>query len=62
MSDEALARRDGGQEFDPIVSDIEMLGGGGFEVARECRGRGSWQPKPTPSPFSAFRPKCSMSR
>ena len=62
MADEALVRGDGGQEFDPIVSDIEMLGGDGFSVARECRGRGSWQPTPTPSPFSAFRPKYSMSR
>ena len=55
MADEALVRGDGGQEFDPIVSDIEMLGGDGFSVARECRGRCFSQP--TPSPSSTFRPK-----
>jgi two-component system chemotaxis sensor kinase CheA len=45
-ADEALSMRDAGETFDVIVSDIEMPGMNGFELAREIRGDGSWKETP----------------
>ncbi len=42
----ALKLRDGGVEFDAIVSDIEMPGMDGFAFARELRGKGAWADLP----------------
>jgi two-component system chemotaxis sensor kinase CheA len=45
-ADEALALRDGGEEFDLILSDIEMPGLSGVEFAREVRADGRWHATP----------------
>lgn len=45
-ADEALSMRDAGEMYDVIVSDIEMPGMNGFELAREIRGDGSWKETP----------------
>ena len=42
----ALALRDGGAEFDAIISDIEMPGMNGFEFARALRADGNWAELP----------------
>ncbi|MBT3358392.1 MAG: response regulator [Rhodospirillales bacterium] len=42
----ALTLRDGGAEFDAIVSDIEMPGMNGFEFARTVRADGAWTELP----------------
>ncbi len=45
-ADEALLMRDSGEAFDVIVSDIEMPGMNGFDLAREIKGKGSWSKTP----------------
>ena len=45
-ADQALGIRDAGEEFDVIVSDIEMPGKNGFEFAREIRADGTWAETP----------------
>ncbi len=42
----ALKLRDEGVEFDAIISDIEMPGMNGFELARELRSKGPWTKLP----------------
>ncbi len=44
--EEALALREKGENFDLIISDIEMPGMDGFELASEIRSDGSWQQVP----------------
>ena len=45
-ADEALSLREAGQEFDIIVSDIEMPGMDGFEFAETVKNDGTWQNTP----------------
>ncbi|MBW7852045.1 MAG: chemotaxis protein CheW [Rhodospirillales bacterium] len=45
-ADRALALRDGGDDFDIIVSDIEMPGMSGFDFAEAVRREGRWQATP----------------
>ncbi|MBE0531244.1 MAG: chemotaxis protein CheW [Rhodospirillales bacterium] len=42
----ALKLRDEGAEFDAIISDIEMPGMSGYELARELRAQGPWSALP----------------
>ena len=44
--DEALSLRDAGEAFDVIVSDIEMPGMNGFDLAKTIREGGSWSETP----------------
>ena len=44
--DEALAILDSGGDFDIIVSDIEMPGTNGFDLARACRKDDRWKETP----------------
>ncbi|MEM9684132.1 MAG: response regulator, partial [Pseudomonadota bacterium] len=43
---EALSIRESGQDFDLIISDIEMPDMNGFEFAENLRAEGSWAEKP----------------
>jgi two-component system chemotaxis sensor kinase CheA len=45
-ADEALALREAGEEFDVIVSDIEMPGMNGFDFAQAVKGAPGWQNTP----------------
>ncbi len=45
-ADRALALREQGQDFDLIISDIEMPGMSGFEFATAVRSEGRWQMLP----------------
>lgn len=45
-ADDALTMRDAGEVFDVIVSDIEMPGMDGFDLAREIRDKGAWTKTP----------------
>ena len=45
-ADDALVMREAGETFDVIVSDIEMPGMNGFELAREIRAEGKWSKTP----------------
>lgn len=45
-ADDALTMRDAGEIFDVIVSDIEMPGMNGFDLAREIREKGAWTKTP----------------
>ena len=56
-ADEALSLRDSGQEFDIIVSDIEMPGMSGFEFAETIKGDGSWKDTPLVALTSHATPK-----
>jgi two-component system chemotaxis sensor kinase CheA len=42
----ALKLRDEGVEFDAIISDIEMPGMSGYDLARELRAQGPWSALP----------------
>jgi two-component system chemotaxis sensor kinase CheA len=44
--DEALELLESGTNFDIIVSDIEMPGTSGFELAKACRGDDRWKDTP----------------
>ena len=56
-ADEALNLREAGQEFDIIVSDIEMPGMNGFEFAETVKSEGSWQHTPLVALTSHATPK-----
>ncbi|MBT4890732.1 MAG: response regulator [Rhodospirillales bacterium] len=45
-AEEALKLRENGQEFDVIISDIEMPGMNGFEFAESVRSGGAWSTTP----------------
>ncbi|MFQ5971340.1 MAG: chemotaxis protein CheW [Alphaproteobacteria bacterium] len=45
-ADEALELYEGGQDFDVIISDIEMPGMSGFEFAEKVRAEGRWRDVP----------------
>ena len=45
-ADRALALREQGEDFDVIISDIEMPGMNGFEFASAVRSDGRWQVVP----------------
>ena len=45
-AEHALALRDSGQAFDVIISDIEMPGMDGFDLARTIRESGAWKDTP----------------
>ena len=45
-ADDALSMRDSGEAFDVIVSDIEMPGMNGFDLAREIKEKGAWAKTP----------------
>jgi two-component system chemotaxis sensor kinase CheA len=45
-ADQALALHDSGAEFDVIVSDIELPGMSGFELAQAVRGTSRWKEVP----------------
>ena len=54
---EALQLRDGGVEFDCIISDIEMPGMNGFEFAKTVRSDGPWCQTPIVALSSHATPK-----
>lgn len=56
-ADDALTMRDSGEAFDVIVSDIEMPGMNGFELAREIKEKGAW----TKTPIVALSSRTSPS-
>ncbi|MEE8484970.1 MAG: chemotaxis protein CheW, partial [Acidimicrobiia bacterium] len=56
-ADDALSLRESGQEFDIIVSDIEMPGMDGFEFAETVKSEGSWQQTPLVALTSHATPK-----
>jgi len=56
-ADEALSLREAGQEFDIIVSDIEMPGMDGFEFAEMIKNDGTWQNTPLVALTSHATPK-----
>ncbi len=56
-ADEALSLREAGQEFDIIVSDIEMPGMDGFEFAETIKNDGTWQNTPLVALTSHATPK-----
>ena len=56
-ADDALSLREAGQEFDIIVSDIEMPGMNGFEFAETVKSEGSWQHTPLVALTSHATPK-----
>lgn len=45
-AEKALSLRESGQEFDIIISDIEMPGMNGFELAEQIRANGAWRETP----------------
>ena len=45
-AEKALSLRESGQNFDIIISDIEMPGMNGFELAEQIRSSGAWQETP----------------
>jgi two-component system chemotaxis sensor kinase CheA len=45
-ADRALAMREAGNDFDIIISDIEMPGMNGFDFAQAVRAEGRWQDTP----------------
>ncbi|HIF11054.1 MAG TPA: response regulator, partial [Sneathiellales bacterium] len=55
--DEALALREEGVEFDCIVSDIEMPGMNGFELAEQVKSDGRWQETPIVALSSHSNPR-----
>ncbi|MBT4687362.1 MAG: response regulator [Rhodospirillaceae bacterium] len=55
--DEALALRESGVEFDCIVSDIEMPGMNGFELAEQVKSDARWQETPIVALSSHVNPK-----
>jgi two-component system chemotaxis sensor kinase CheA len=54
---EALALREDGVDFDCIVSDIEMPGMNGFELAEKVKSDGRWQATPIVALSSHSNPK-----
>ncbi len=56
-ADKALALCEAGEEFDVIVSDIEMPGMSGFEFAETVRKGGRWQDTPIVALSSHTSPK-----
>ncbi|MDA1100701.1 MAG: hybrid sensor histidine kinase/response regulator [Proteobacteria bacterium] len=55
--DEALALREAGVSFDCIVSDIEMPGMNGFELAEQLKSDSRWQATPIVALSSHVNPK-----
>jgi len=45
-AEDALALREKGEEFDAIISDIEMPGMSGFDLAKDIRSSGKWAKVP----------------
>ncbi len=61
--DEALKLLDAGREFDIIVSDIDMPGMNGFDLARACRSDERWRATPIVALTSHTSPEdCNRSR
>jgi two-component system chemotaxis sensor kinase CheA len=54
---EALQLRESGQAFDCIISDIEMPGMNGFELAQTIRSEGPWRETPIVALSSHATPK-----
>ncbi len=61
--DEALKLLDAGREFDIIVSDIDMPGMNGFDLAKACRSDERWRATPIVALTSHTSPEdCNRSR
>ncbi len=57
----ALSLRDAGRDFDVIVSDIEMPGMNGFELANEIRTNGPWTDTPLVA-LSSFSTRADLEK
>lgn len=57
----ALSLRDAGRDFDVIVSDIEMPGMDGFELANEIRTNGAWTNTPLVA-LSSFSSRADLEK
>ena len=57
----ALTLRDSGEQFDVIVSDIEMPGMNGFEFAQRVREQGGWKNTPLLA-LSSFSSRADLER
>jgi two-component system chemotaxis sensor kinase CheA len=57
----ALSLRDAGRDFDVIVSDVEMPGMNGFELANEIRTNGPWTDTPLVA-LSSFSSRADLEK
>jgi two-component system chemotaxis sensor kinase CheA len=60
-AEKALSLRDAGAAFDIIISDIEMPGMSGFELAERVRANGAWKDTPMLA-LSSFSSRAELER
>jgi len=60
-ADKALSLRESGADFDIIISDIEMPGVSGFELAKQIRASGAWKEVPLVA-LSSFSSRADLEK